>query len=261
MHKVNQHIRRFLIIIFVFGISELYIIFSERIYEIRSEIMIERNQIEAPEYLGDLGSNRWIWIRNGLATKESILSDYNLSKILKENPHIIHQKQNQSENLKSLRNSIEINFKGADIYAFNIRIRSKDIEAAIMASNSIISSITNYELIKPITTYKNTIENLKNNIEKLKIEERQIQPNLQRNNRKIKSINDEIDRMERTLHQIKIATILLEAEGKTRINIIEEPKPPPKPIWPKDNFLRLISLLVSLVIILITEKLFGATYS
>lgn len=242
-------------VLLIFAICEIYIRTTPKTYEIRSEIMLERHQLSAPEYLGDLGSNRWVWIRNGLATKELILSDDILEKILKNNPKIIETDNSHSKNYQNLRKHIDIIFKGADIYAFSIKIRSKDPDSAISASNIIIAAISEYELKEPIKTYKSTIQNLKSEADRLKKIEEDILPNLQKNRRRLKSLNSEIDRIERTMHQIKIAEILLKSEGKSRIKIIRKPKTHHEPIWPNSPSIRGLATLIGLTIYLLIWKI------
>lgn len=241
------------IIIGIFLTTTTYIKTSKPTFEITSEIMINRQTIALPEYLGEVGSNRWIWVRNGLATKESIITDSFLIRAIKELPSLVDVELSLDKKLQELRKNIKVDFKGADVYSFLIRVKSKHPMNAIQISNMIINEIKRIEIAYPIEVYDQTSQALQNDVESLKIREKNLPQNLESSKRIRISLNKQINQIESTLHQLKIARLLMSSEGENRFTLIKKPLIPSDPIWPKPLLLYVIATLLSLLMLLIIE--------
>lgn len=237
------------IVIGFFVLTSAYIKFAEPIFEITSEIMINRQTIALPKYLGEVGSNRWIWVRNGLATKESIISDKFLSHAIASIPELVNKTLSKDKQLKTLREQISVSFTGADVYSFAIRVKSKHPKSAVEISKMIINEIKRIEIAYPIKVYNETIKALIDDARILKTREKNLPPNLESSKRTLLSLNNEIDQIESTLHQLKIARLLMSSEGENRFTIIKQPLTPNDSIWPKPLLLYLITGIISVMVI------------
>ena len=226
-----------------------YIKLTKPTFEITSEIMINRQTIALPEYLGEVGSNRWIWVRNGLATKESIITDKFLLNAIKKLPNLVEYNLSTDKKLKELRNNITVNFQGADVYSFVISVKSKHPTTAIQISDMIIDEIKRVEIGYPIEVYDQTSRALEQDVKSLKIREKKLPANLESSKRLRLSLNNEINQIESTLHQLKIARLLMSSEGENRFTIIRQPLLPSEPIWPKPILLYVIATFGSMFIL------------
>lgn len=237
----------------------LYVNHAARRFEVKSLVMFDRPTVALPEYLGEVGSNRWIWVRDGLATKEVLITDSLLKRILEREPILQerlrrftaepeHRAQGWGEQafLAEMRKAFSINFTGADVYSFWIIVQESDPQLALRMNREVLERLAEIEIKKPIATYRQAMTLLEQKLAELYKKESLLSPELELNRRQLRSLGHEIDKAEETLHQLRIATLLMNAEKSSRFTPIVEPTAEVEPVWPRPPLVHLAAALLTL---------------
>ena len=85
-----------------------YVKTTAKIYRVNSKVVLLRSMIPPADMVTPEPNNRWVWVRDGLALKESILSDSFLLK-LRQDKELSARELSESEFFKNLRKTFSFN--------------------------------------------------------------------------------------------------------------------------------------------------------
>ncbi len=149
-----------LILMFLALISSLvYISQTSTVYEAVSEVLILRASQETNLKVNEETRNRWVWARDGLALKKAMISEGVLDKMMKLPSAAEFVKgKSKYEAQKALLKMINVEYTGADEFAFFMRVRGAN-QDLILAMNKILFDQLKYNYITlPKETYQAAVD-------------------------------------------------------------------------------------------------------
>lgn len=205
----------FLIILPITIISSLlYFYQAEPIYRSTSEILINRDRIDGYNQNYPEIRNRWVWLRDGLAVKNKLLS-------IDKSDLFLHKK-------------IDISFTGADDYRYIISVQDSTISKAEATNKLLIKKLHHLINVEPIQNLDRLIHSLSNKIETLR--------------KKDKLDEDFSNGIKKSIQNMAIKKIILNSNKKDRIKILQNPESETLKIWPKLSHLLALAILISILL-------------
>ncbi len=214
----------------------VYSLTTKPVYQAQTHALMMRLKLEPGAKSVEESKNRWIWVRDGLAVKESLLSDEALDDFIQQGNwqqslEKINSKQSSlPENLVSkeqlvreeLRRIVRIDFTGADDYRYLISVKTSSAEMALALTKYLLNrleyllvSVYHHHFIDSVKSYGAIVE-----------------PHI-----KNQSFVDELIKM-RAEHAFE------QAQRRKSFLIIKKPELLPNPIWPQKKLILVLGLLV-----------------
>mgnify|MGYP003683463159 CR=1 FL=1 len=229
-------------------------------YESSALALVHRSRIHVPDSDQEENSNRWVWVRTGMATKESLMTDDLLSQLFTKYPELLKQyltagiENNRSLMNKTLRSDIKILYSGGDVYSYEVSFANQNRDLAVSVVDDLIKQLEIIEIQRPLedsTKAKNKISGI---VQGLKREYKKYDPNLVRNQRRLRTLDQKIDYFESALNKIDLRLHLQKIDDD-RFEVIRRPENSVVKAWPKLSLLLIGSIIVGLALFLGLEYL------
>ncbi len=134
-------------------VGVIYAQTTAEVYQAVSEVLILRPAQETNLKTNEEARNRWIWARDGLALRKSILNDKVMSDILKlESIKKIENPQQVVERM------ITIEYTGADEFAFKIQVKGSDKKLILEINKILFNELKHNYLTLPDRAYNQAIK-------------------------------------------------------------------------------------------------------
>lgn len=231
---------------------------SPSLYEVTSRVVVHRSPVETPNYSTEESKNRWIWVRDGYAIKDSLLSQPFLSALLTQSPglqdrykeyladnaatikasstHGVSDSDLQIQFLAEFKEGLEVDYLGGDAFTYVIKVRDK---SAVLAKEVAVALV---EKLRALVV-DNTRQSYARSLAALQVELRKNQtPEVQQY-------------LGETYRSILGASILFDASADRRIEVVQAPSIPLKAVWPKLDRLLILAAVAGLALGLLLEYL------
>ncbi len=243
------------VILFVVSAS-VYDFLAPEQYEVTSRVTVHRSQIEAPNLSTEESKNRWIWVRDGNAIKDSLLSQDLLSSILAksellsrryeefkaENDAIIRESLKRGlvdadikiQFLSEFRKAIDVDYLGGDAFTYVITVRDKSPVLAKEVNSVLVEKLRSLVVEETKVSYEQSLAALELEL---------------RNNTapKIRA------HLAETYRGLLTSKVLFNASSDRRVEVVQAPSIPFSPIWPKIDRLLILALVAGLALGLLLE--------
>lgn len=244
-----------LTVLFV-GAAAVYSFLSPRVYEVSGTVVVHRQRVENPNSSADEEKNRWIWVRDGMGLKESLLSDKSWltpvqqSSLLRDryrefvanNSRRIAASQKvgateedlQIEFSQLLMKQVTVDFTGGDSYSYVLRVRDKDPRFAKALVQALIDRARTKLIEENKSAYQASLGSIQSLIARTK------NPELQ-------------EYLKSTEKQLRVAAVLFDSSSDRRVEVVRTPHIPLGPVWPRPLLLLLVGALFGLTLGLAVE--------
>jgi len=246
-----------IITVALFAVGALvYDYFAPEQYEVVGRVTVHRTQVEAPNASTEESKNRWIWVRDGYAIKDSLLSQDLLSSILakssllqaryrdflKDNDRLIQESQKrglgdsdlQIQFLADFRRSIEVDYLGGDAFTFVITVRDKSAVLAKEVVTVLVDRLRSIVIEETTKAYDQSLAALQDELR------RNTTPEIRAH-------------LADTYRGLLSSKVLFAAGAGRRVEVVQAPSIPLTPIWPKIDRLLILALVAGLATGLLLE--------
>ncbi len=260
MEIARKHITTILTVALFAAGALVYDFFAPEQYEVLGRVTVHRTQVEAPNASTEESKNRWIWVRDGYAIKDSLLSQELLSSILakssllqgrykeflRDNDGLIKESVKrglgdsdlQIQFLADFRRSIEVDYLGGDAFTFVITVRDK---SPILAKEVVTVLVDRLRSIVIEDTEKAYDQSLLALQEELR-----------------SNTTPEIRaHLADTYRGLLSSKVLFAAGASRRVEVVQAPSIPLTPIWPKIDRLLILAMVAGLAMGLLLEYVFA----
>lgn len=247
------------VVLFALG-ALIYDHFAPEQYEVLGRVTVHRTQVEAPNASTEESKNRWIWVRDGYAIKDSLLSQDLLSSILaksnllqqryqeflKDNGSLIQDAAKrglgdadlQIQFLADFRKSIDVDYLGGDAFTFVITVRDKSAILAKEVVAVLIDRLKSLVIQDTQAAYDKSLLALQEELR------RNTTPEIRA------SLAD-------TYRGLLSSKVLFVAGAARRVEVVQAPSIPLTPIWPKIDRLLILAMVAGLALGLLLEYALG----
>ncbi len=228
------------------AVAGIYSAVAPKEFEVSGTVVIHRQRVENPNTNGENEKNRWIWVRDGMGLKESLLSDglwvseikeNNLLRerylhFLEKNPRLVSNARTQGASEEDLQlefsqhllKRITVDFTGGDSYSYVFRARDRDPHLAKALVLALIHRTETKVIQENQKAYQTSLAILDETISRTKSAELQ-------------------SYLKNTARQLQVASILFDSSAALRMEVVRTPHIPLSPAWPRPKLLLLIALL------------------
>lgn len=237
------------------GVAGAYCALSPRWYEVSGTIVVHRQRVENPNSAAE-DNNRWIWVRDGMGLKESLLSDKSWLSAIQQNALLKERyRKFVAENTRSiaagkqvgateedlqiefsqrLLEQVSVDFTGGDSYSYLLRAKDEDPQFAKMLVMTLIERAKTKLVEENRVAYQTSLTSLRGLIGRTKSTELQ-------------------QYLKHTEKQLRVAAVLFDSSSERRVEVVRTPHIPLVPIWPRPLLLLLVAILFGVTIGLAAE--------
>lgn len=215
------------------GLAAAYVIPPS--FEAKGSVVVLRKSVEISESTQEDDKNRWVWVRDGLALAQQLMSDDFLLPYLNSRPAMksrLYSKVPESVGLHllgaRLRKYVKVDFTGGDEYSFVISVRDRDANEALALALALMERINQLASKDVSRRYEAALDQMEQKFAKEK------------------SQNDGI--IKNRLQELKVNTWLTQAQENDRVKVLLQPYLPQRPCWPLSKIWFLAGLLLGSVV-------------
>jgi uncharacterized protein involved in exopolysaccharide biosynthesis len=249
------------ILTFVLG-ALIYDVFAPEQYEVMGRVVVHRSQIEAPNLSTEESKNRWIWVRDGYAIKDSLLSQDLLSSILErsallrdrfkeylgENDSQIRESMKRGlgdgdlkiQFLAEFRRAIDVDYLGGDAFTYVITVKDKSPVLAKEVVGVLVDRLRALVVEETKASYDRSLAALQAEIRS------NTTPEIRAH-------------LAETYRGVLSSRVLFMADSSRRVEVVQAPSIPLTPIWPKIDRLLILAAVAGLAIGLLLEYVLAWT--
>ena len=240
---------------------------AQDLYETEALALIHRNKITPPGEENVENTNRWVWVRNGLSTHEGLLTDRLFEEALAASPVLqarlrefrarsgLPPGTQKAAFIQDLRRHLQVDFKGGDIYSYAVAMGDPDPAVAIGLINLVLQRLQYLEVERPRTAYLEALERMGTMIGGLKQEHRRLDPNLAKNRRRLRSLDNRIDYLEDAYNRLDLASVLQRID-QNKMEMILTPEASVKKVWPDLRLILIAGAIAGLTLAVLFDYLF-----
>lgn len=209
---------------------------TKSIYQAQTHALMLRLKLEPGAKSIEESKNRWIWVRDGIAVKESLLSDEALDEFIQQDEwrNLLEKMSSKKSSLpkelvsneqllrEELRKAVRVDFTGADDYRYLVSVRNSSPEMALAFVEFLLARLE-YLLVE---VYQ------ENFINSVKSYGAIVEPYI-----KNQLFIDDLIKM-RAEHAFE------QAQRRKSFLIIKSPELSPNPIWPQKKLILVLGLMV-----------------
>lgn len=233
------------------AVAGIYCLLAPLQYEVSGTVVVHRQRVENPNTSGEDEKNRWIWVRDGMGLKESLLSDKNWLGSLQENPLLKARFETfLKKNAKSIETSrklgateediqvsfsqnlirqVNVDFTGGDSYSYVVRVRDLDP----LFAKALVTALIDRAKVKIVQesqqAYQSSLQAIAESLKSTKNRE-------------------SLSYLKSTEKQLKVASLLFDSTALTRVEVVRTPHIPLKAVWPRPELLLLVALFLGATI-------------
>ncbi|MCB0403243.1 MAG: hypothetical protein KDD51_00555 [Bdellovibrionales bacterium] len=251
--------KHFLIVIAVLAslsVAVLYRLLTPKQYTVFARVVVNRSQIETPNLALEDTKNRWVWVRDGYAIKEALLSGEYLGQLIDELP-LLKERYSRFQDRQGARVDSVAGATPADLRAEFVRQVSKELNVDFLGGDS-FTYVLSARDPNPLLA-KRLLSKLIDRIRYLVVEEpKAVYQNglLLLRNERLKKQNPTTQRfLDETYQSLLVASLLFEAQAPRRLEIVQRPAIPLESSWPKSARLFLLALAIGVTLGLALEYL------
>lgn len=244
----NRHYPIVLTVAVLMGIAGIYSALTPEIYESAGRVLIHREVVEVPPQANEATKNRWIWVRDGYALKDALVSQDFLSSFLGK--HSILQahyaefakaqkvpateSDRRSQFLTEFRKAIDVEWLGGDAFIYVIRVRDRSAALARDLTTALVERLKTLPAERAQQAYHDSLTALQAQI----------------NNSRSPKTKEEL---QETYRKIFVSSVLYSGSAPSRVEVIETPSVPLRSIWPRIDRLLVLAAIAGLAIGLLLE--------
>ncbi len=226
-------------LLFGFAIAALiYIAATSKIYLISSRVAIFRIKFEDPDHGSDDSRNRWIWVRDGLNINSAVVSDVEIKKFIDSNDvaKIFTAKlTDDNDKIRFIRSLITVTYTGGDESNYIIDVKSTDARLSFEVNKYFFNYLKYLALQKDQDDFNTLIGNLETAAK----------------NFDVKSSDYQMYRNKIT--KMKFEQTIAQTQKERAFQIISAPTFSKTKIWPKNQSILTLALLLGALMGVVTE--------
>lgn len=227
----------------------VYGLVATKKYEVSARIVINRGQIEAPNLPMEESKNRWVWVRDGYAIKDSLVASDFLTGLIEKLPLLRQRFESFAEAsvsrmarvsgasssdlraqfVSDLGKQISVDFLGGDSFTFVITVRDSAPLLAKEILSKLIDRIRFLVVDETRAGYEKSLALLRSEITK-------------------KHSGATRAYLGETYQNLLAHSVLFEAQADKRVEVVQQPAIPLDATWPQPDRLLLFALLLGLAV-------------
>ncbi|MCB0418484.1 MAG: hypothetical protein KDD39_12605, partial [Bdellovibrionales bacterium] len=167
-------------------VAALYATLSPKQYLVSARVVVNRSQIEAPNLAMEDSKNRWVWVRDGYAIKEALLSGEFLNQLIDELPLLKERYARYQETqgaridavagathadlraefVAKLSRELSVDFLGGDSFTYVLSAKDANPLLAKRLLNKLMDRVRYLVVEEPKAAYQSALTSLQAEIAK-----------------------------------------------------------------------------------------------
>ncbi|MEZ4750332.1 MAG: hypothetical protein R3B54_06820 [Bdellovibrionota bacterium] len=244
---------------FLVAAFTFYFLLSSTSFQ-RAGMVVNRSQMSRLNPSLEDSKNRWVWVRDGYAIKEALLSGEFLSQLIDELPllkerYTRYQEAQgarvdgvagathadlRAEFVRQIARELSVDFLGGDSFTFVLTARDANPLLGKRLLAKLIDRIRYLVVEEPKAAYQNSLASLRTEMSK-------------------KQSSSTLRFLDETYQSVLATSILFEAQAGKRVDVVERPAIPLESAWPKNGRLLILALALGIALGLGVEYVLNIT--
>ncbi|MBI1861138.1 MAG: hypothetical protein HYR96_09500 [Deltaproteobacteria bacterium] len=191
-------------------------------FESRSVVLVQRNRVAFPGMNFEEDKNRWVWVRDGFALRDSLLADQFLIDYLETRPAFQERLEKKAPSEYAwpwlsdrVRRQIRVDYTGGDEFSYVIVARDRNPEEARALAEVLSKRLVTLATTDLTAQYQQTLAHFEKRLSELPPK------------------SEDSKALRAKYRELKMATWLQEAQERNAVKILEGARFPHAPCWPR----------------------------
>lgn len=258
MGLLQRHFTALTVMAIAVAAAVVYSVVVPEKYEVTARVVVHRSPVEAPNLADEASRNRWVWVRDGYAIQDALLSHDFLLSLVEKSPLLkeryerfvskhqakirelyrfgIADSDLRAQFLVDFKSALSVDYLGGDAFTYVIKVHDEYPALAREVATAILARLRELVVDETRASYRDSLLAIRREIRRT-------------------TLPDIKEYLGETYRGLLASSILFEASSARRVEVIQAPSMPLQSVWPKIDRLLILALVAGLGLGLLTELL------